>query len=96
MLTIPLSATPSQSLRVTLAGQRCVIRVDQKYQGGVFLSLTANDVQILDSRMCRDRVKLVRGDYAAFAGNLAFVDTQGASDPDYTGFGTRYKLVYVP
>lgn len=96
MQTIPLSPTPSQSLRVNLAGQRCVIQVDQKYAGGVFLSLTVNDTRVLDFRICRDRVKLVRAEYAPFAGNLAFVDTRGTDDPDYQEFGSRYKLVYIP
>lgn len=96
MQTIPLAQTPSQTLRINLNGQRCVIRIDQKFEGGVFLSLTANDVDVLDSRICRDRVKVLRSIYGKFSGNLAFVDTRGTSDPDYTEFGTRYKLVFLP
>ena len=93
---IPLTATPSQRCTVNLAGQLCVVQVDQKYSGGVFLSLTANGKPIITSRMCRDRVGLIRSQYLPFVGNLAFVDTQGDNDPDWSGFGTRYKLAYIP
>lgn len=93
---IPLIATPSQKCTVTLGGQRCVIQVDQKYSGGVFLSLTVNDVSVLSFRLCRDRVSIVPSSYLPFSGTLAWIDTQGTSDPDYTGFGSRYKLAYIP
>jgi hypothetical protein len=45
--------------------------------------------------MCMDRVKLVRHAYLGFIGNLGFIDTQGKTDPDYTGFGARYQLIYL-
>lgn len=94
---IPLAATPSQRCTVNLGGQQCAIQIDQKAQGGgVFLSLTVNGNPVLTSRLCRDRVGLVRSAYLGFSGQLAFVDTQGLSDPDYSGFGTRYKLAYLP
>ncbi|MCP1257899.1 phage baseplate plug family protein [Acetobacter lambici] len=28
-------------------------------------------------------------------GDLAFADTQGTQDPDYTGLGSRFVLVYA-
>lgn len=93
---VPLNATPSQQCAVTLGGQRCIIQVNQLYVGGVFLSLTVNGVVVLTSRLCRDRVSLANDNYLPFSGTLAFVDTQGKSDPDYTGFTTRYRLAYLP
>lgn len=95
-IRIPLIATPSQSLKVNLGGQQCEIQIDQKFPGGVFLTLTVNTVSVMHFAMCRDRIALPRADYLPFAGKLAFVDTQGLSDPDYTGFGTRYQLAYLP
>lgn len=95
-IRIPLIATPSQSLTVNLNGQQCEIKIDQKYTGGVFLSLVVDSVSVRAFAICRDRVSLVRQSYLPFVGKLAFVDTQGVSDPDYTGFGTRYQLVYIP
>ena len=94
MLNVPLSATPSQSLSVQLAGQQCEISVYQK-STGVFLDLSVSDVSIVTAALCVDRVRLIRHDYLGFIGDLAFVDTQGSSDPDYTEFGTRFLLVYI-
>jgi hypothetical protein len=96
MLRLPIVATPSQSMRVSLGGQQCEIQIDQKYHGGVFMSLKANDVQVVNFAICRDRVSIARKGYLPFVGTLSFIDTQGASDPDYTGFGTRYQLAYIP
>ncbi len=95
MQTIPLSKVPSQSLSVTLAGQRCRINVYQKAQG-VFIDLVADGVPIITGIVTRDRTKVVRYPALPFVGDLAFADTQGLSDPDYTGFGSRFKLVYIP
>ncbi len=93
MLTIRLSATASQTLSVTLGGQFCKIAIYQK-STGVFLDLTVNDVPVNPGCSCLDRVSIIR--LAGFKGELRFVDTQGVSNPDYTGFNTRYKLVYTP
>jgi hypothetical protein len=93
---IPLIATPSQTLSITLGGQRCEIEVTQKFAGGVFLSLTVNGVNAVNSALCRDRVSIIRQSYRAFVGRLVFIDTQGFSDPDYSGFAERYKLAYLP
>lgn len=93
MLTIPLVATASQTLSVTLGGQFCKIAVYQK-STGVFLDLIVSDVAVNTGCICRDRVSIIR--LAGFIGELRFVDTQGTNDPDYTEFNTRYKLVYTP
>lgn len=93
---IPLAAIPSQTLSITLSGQRCEIEVTQKYTGGVFLTLTCNGVRIATNRICIDRVPVIRQSYLPFIGMLIFIDTQGVTDPDYTGFADRFKLAYVP
>lgn len=92
---IPLIAVPSQSLTVNLTNQRCEIQVDQK-STGVFFSMRVDGVSVASFKMCRDRVSLVRGGHLPFVGTLAFVDTQGLSDPDYKGFSSRFHLVYIP
>lgn len=94
-IRIPTVATANQTLTVTLGGQLCKITIIQR-NGLVYLSLTANNTPVIDTRMCRDRTKLVRGAHLGFTGDLAFIDTRGKSDPDYTGFGARYQLVYMP
>ena len=91
MLVIPLVATPSQELTVTLGGQFCKIAVRQK-STGVFLDLTVGATVVNTGCVCLDRVAIIR--LGGFIGQLRFVDTQGKNDPDYTGFNTRYKLTY--
>lgn len=95
MQTIPLAPRPSQTLSVALGGQSCKIAVFQKAQG-VFISLSVGGIPIITSVVCLDRVRTVRYATLGFIGDLAFVDTHGQDDPDYTGFGERFKLAYIP
>jgi hypothetical protein len=95
MQVIPITAVPSQTFSVQLAGQDCDIALYQK-STGLFMDLTLNGVQILSAMLCLDRVYLVRYAYLGFVGNLAFVDTQGTIDPSYDGLGSRFILAYFP
>ncbi len=94
MKTIPLQAVRSQKFTVPLSGQYATISVYQK-STGLYLDLALADKTIVTGVICRDRVKIVRDAYMGFVGDLAFIDTQGTSDPDYTGLGTRYVLAYL-
>lgn len=94
MLQIPLQAVPSQTVKTVLNGQNCQITVYQKAQG-LFVDVNLSGVDISLATIARDAVPLVSRDYAGLSGNLLFVDTQGANDPDYTGLGSRYSLVYL-
>lgn len=94
MNVIPLQPLPSQFLNVTLAGQACRIAVYQKGTS-LYLDLTVANVVRMTCVICRNRVRLVRQAYLSFVGDLAFVDTQGVLDPDYTGLGSRFQLVYL-
>jgi hypothetical protein len=90
---IPLSATPSQSLAIQLGGKSCRISVYQK-RTGLFIDLSVNDVVVLPGVLGRDRTWLVRGAHIGFPGDLTFIDSQGATDPVYTGLGSRFSLVW--
>jgi hypothetical protein len=92
---VPLTAKPSQVVNVTLADQNCDISVYWKTTG-MFFDLSVNGTRIVSCQICRDGVELVNQEYRGFAGNLVFVDTQGTSDPEVAGLGSRYKLVYTP
>lgn len=92
-LSIPLIAAPSQVLNVQLSLQACRIAVYQK-RTGLYLDLFVNDVPIVVGVLCRDRTFLIRNAYLGFTGDLLFVDAQGASDPDYTGLGSRFALLW--
>lgn len=92
-LLIPLAAVPSQTLAVALAGQSCRIHVFAK-STGVFLDLYKNDVPVVLGVPVINMVRVVRSGYLGFAGDLYFYDTQGSSDPEYAGLGSRYVLLY--
>ena len=94
MKTVPLRQKPSQTVTCLLNFQLCKIQVYQK-RTGVFINIFVDDAPITTGRICRDRVKLVHQDYKGFQGDLFFIDTQGTSDPDYTGIGDRFQLCYT-
>lgn len=94
MMTIPTSPVPSQSMSVTLAGQNCKINLYQK-DTLTFLDLFVDGAPIVQAAVCRDRVNVVRQPYLGFIGGLVICDTQGVSDPDYTGMGSRFLLIYL-
>lgn len=95
MNIIPLKAVPFQVFDIVLGTQSCSIEVFER-NAGVFVDLYMNGQPVVLSSLARDRVKLVRAPYGGFVGDIAFLDTEGANDPTYKGFGTRYQLVYIP
>lgn len=91
--TIPLVVTPSQTLNVQLGEQSCRIDVRQR-RTGLFVDLYVRDQPVFQGVKALDRCKLVRNGYLDFTGELFFADTQGTDDPDYTGLGGRFLLVW--
>lgn len=94
MQTVPLQPVPAQLTKVVLGGQNCQIALSQKAQG-LFVDLNVNGVDIVVGIIARDAVPIVCREYAGFLGNLLFIDTQGADDPQTSGLGDRFELVYL-
>jgi hypothetical protein len=94
MLIVPLTSVASQAVRISLGGQSCKVNVYEK-STGVYLDLLVNDSPIITGRLCLNDTKLVRDAYLGFVGDLAFLDTQGLSDPTSDGIGSRYVLMYL-
>lgn len=94
MLIIPANKISSQTIHVVLAGQSCEIFIYTKATG-TYLDISILGVPIINGALCLDRTKIVRYPGLGFIGDLAFVDTQGTSDPYYTGFGDRFLLAYL-
>jgi hypothetical protein len=94
MKIIPLQALPSQTVSVLLANQNCTINVYQK-STGMFLDLYVDSTLIIGGVIGQDRNKIVRDAYLGFVGDLAFIDSEGADDPVYTGLGGRFSLAYL-
>lgn len=94
MQVIPLNKTPNQMLTIGLDDQVCQIAIYQTLYG-LFCDLGVNNAPIISGVLCENRNRIVRSLYLGFSGDLAFVDTQGDADPDYTGLGDRFQLVYL-
>lgn len=94
MQVVPLNPVPNQAVTVTLGGQACQVDVKQK-RTGVFLDLYVGGALVIAGALCQDRNPVVRSVYLGFVGDLAFIDTQGTSDPTFNGLGTRYLLAYL-
>ncbi len=90
---IPLTQVGSQAFTISLSSQQCNINVYQ-LSTGLYCDIVANQTNIVTTMLCLNLVGLVREAYLGFTGQLFFFDTQGTSDPDYSGLGTRYQLVY--
>lgn len=94
MLVVPLQATPSQVVTVTLARQPCRINVYQK-RTGLFVDLYVSGEPVITGVKALQGNLIVRDSYLGFAGDLAFFDVQGEEDPHYTGLGGRFVLMFV-
>jgi hypothetical protein len=90
---IPLVITPSQTLSVTLNNQAVRLKIYQK-RFGLFVDVLVNDALVVGGVIARNRTKIVRDAYLGLAGDFYFYDTHGASDPDFSQLGTRFKLYY--
>lgn len=96
MQLIPLQATPNQQVQVQLGSQTCTLNI-QQMAFGLFLTLYVGSELIVASVLCLNLVRIIRDLYLGFDGDLCFYDSQGTTDPVYTGFGSsgRYQLVYL-
>jgi hypothetical protein len=94
MQQIVLQSVPSQQTQVVLDGQSCSISVYVK-TSCMFFDLSVNGTQIASAVQCKNLVSLVPTSYLGFSGWMVFFDTQGTSDPIYTGLGSRWQLLYL-
>lgn len=95
MIRVPLAAVPTQTLAITLAGQPCQLALRQN-GGNMYFDLTVNGVDIVLSRIVRNKQRLcLDAQYRPFVGDFLFNDTQGDTQPVYTGLDSRYVLYYL-
>jgi hypothetical protein len=94
MQQIPIQALPSQQIQVTLDGQLCAFSIYVKNQC-MFFDAVVNGATIAYAVQCKNMVQLIPTAYLGFTGVLILFDTQGTSDPVYTGLGTRWQLLYL-
>lgn len=95
MLQMPLAAVPSQTFSIVLAGQNCQLAVYQK-STGLYMDLVVNGTPVTTCVRCVEGARLLLDrKYLGFIGDFGFIDTQGNSDPVYTGLGSRWQLLYL-
>jgi hypothetical protein len=94
MMTVSLQPLPNQTLQAQLGGQPCVLNVYQ-YAFGLFMDVYVGNTPIVTGRICENLNRIVRSLYLGLEGDFVFYDTQGTSDPIYTGLGIRYQLIYL-
>ena len=94
MIQVTLQPVPSQRLQILLGGQQCEIAV---YLRGTYLyvDVTVNGASISAGILARNQIPLVPTAYLGFTGYLLFTDTQGTEDPQYTGLGSRWQMLYL-
>ena len=94
MQVIPLNPVPNQTLKIILSNQLCQINIYEKFFG-LFVDLYVNGNLIIGGVIAHNLNVIVRSKYLGFIGDLFFLDNVGADDPDYTGLGDQFSLVYV-
>ena len=93
-IIIPLRPIPSQDFQILIGAQGCRLKIYQK-DSDVYCDLSVDDIAIWAGILCVLDVGIKPAQYLGFKGNLFFRDLQGNSDPNFTGFGTRWFLEYV-
>ena len=106
MQLIPLTAVPSQLVSPVLNGQSVTLSIYQLGFPGaqnLYCDVVSNGAPIVNCRLCRafsgsttdaPPFLLLDAGYQGFQGDFLFIDTQGGDDPQYSGLGDRWQLVY--
>ncbi|MBI1213617.1 MAG: hypothetical protein GC190_19335 [Alphaproteobacteria bacterium] len=94
MVEVPTDSVAAQTLTISLSNQTCQINLSQRTTG-LYCDLYVNNSLIIGGVICENLNRIVRSAYLGFSGDFMFLDTQGETDPYYTGLGTRYLLIYL-
>ena len=94
MLIVPLQPVASQTVNAPLGNQPTTLNVYQK-DTGLFMDVYVNGSLIIGGVICNNADRIVRNAYLGFVGDFVWIDTQDASDPYYTGIGSRWFLAYL-
>ena len=92
-VVIPIQPRANQTFLCVLDGLSAQIALTTT-DFGLFADVLYNGVPVSNGRLCLDRTDINPNRYNGLPQFLGFVDLQGQTDPVYTGFGTRYLLIY--
>lgn len=98
-LGIPLTAVPNQIQAMALEGQSVLLAVYQR-ASGLYMDVISNGSPIILGVLCENKNPIVRNAYLGFLGDFFFFDSQAPADgegddPNYTGLGDRFQLIYL-
>lgn len=62
----------------------------------LFMDVYLNDALVVGGVLCENQNLIIKNTYLGVVGDFAFADTQGSDDPQYTGLGSRWLLIYWP
>ena len=94
MMQVPLEAVATQTFTVSLGGQNTQINLNSRL-GILYMDVYVDNIPIILGVQCQNGNRIVRNTYLGFLGDLIFVDTQGDSDPFFSGLDTRFLLEYL-
>lgn len=97
MIEIPLRQEPNQSLQIILGDQNCTLTLltrGERLYCNLAVSAATTAV-VWAGVVCRNLVGLKLYEHQLFRGQLAFVDLEGDDDPQWSGLGARWRLVYL-
>jgi hypothetical protein len=106
MQIVPLQAVPNQTVAVQLGGQSASVNVyaktalfDPVYAPAgstvIFCDVLIADIPVISGVPCWESNRIIRDAYLGFVGDLAFFDLQGSLDPQVSGLGSRWVLVWL-
>lgn len=106
MQIIPLQPVANQTVAVQLGGQSASVNVyaktalfDPVYEPAgstiIFCDVMLDDLPVISGVPCWESNRIVRDAYLGFAGDLAFFDLQQSLDPQVSGLGLRWVLVWL-
>lgn len=90
---IPAQAVANQELSCILDGKLARINLTTT-DYGLFADVLYDSVPVASGQLCLDRTDMNPNRYRGLPQFLGFADLQGATDPHFEGFGTRYLLLY--
>lgn len=99
MQQIPINPVPQQSLNIVLANQNVSLNLytlTDQYGSSLYADVSIGAIVLKSCIRCINLARWLVGlGYLGFIGDFVIVDTQGNDEPQYTGLGTRWVLIYL-
>lgn len=84
ILEVPLQQVPNQTFGVRLGGSNYELTLNYR-AGGLYLSVVKDNEPVVYNRICQNNNPIDQ---------FFFSDIVGNENPDYTGLGDRFRLLW--